>query len=138
MAGFNLSVANRIARESILKNSVNNFKDDYDFIAALPVRTIDSIYRQDDISGIAATITEGITRKESDNMRASSEIFEGVDILPYDPKKAEKLYSEIGSIYQKVPLDKISEDNKDAFEKDMKRIEKILSKWSVSYISKIV
>jgi hypothetical protein len=129
--GFNKMTAIRHRRRYELYTMVNS-ENGKAFVATLPVRIIDSIYRQEDISGIAATITEGITRKELENMIASPEIFGGVDILPYDPKEAEKLYSEIGNIYKKVSLDKISEDNKDAFEKDMKRIEKILSKWSSS------
>ena len=32
LAGFDLSVANKIARESILKTSVSHFKDEYDFV----------------------------------------------------------------------------------------------------------
>ena len=129
--GFNKMTALRHRRRHELYTLVNS-ESGKAFVATLPVRTIDSIYRQEDVSGIAATITDGITRDELESMMASPEMFEGVDILPYNPKEAEKMYKNIGSIYKKVSLDKVSEDNKGAFEKDMKRIEKILSKWSAN------
>ena len=129
--GFNKMTALRHKRRYELYMLVNS-ENGKAFVATLPVRIIDSIYRQEDVSGIAATISDGITRNELENMITSPEIFEGVALLPYNPKEAEKLYNNIGSIYQKVSLDKVSENNKDDFEKDMKRIEKILSKWSSS------
>jgi hypothetical protein len=129
--GFNKMTALRHRRRYELYMLVNS-ENGKAFVATLPVRIIDSIYRQEDVSGIAATISDGITRDELESMMTSPEIFEGVSILPYNPEEAEKLYNDIGSIYQKVSLDKVSENNKDDFEKDMKRIEKILSKWSSS------
>ena len=47
----------------------------------------------------------------------------------YNPKIIEKKYKTITKIVKNISLEKISEENSKSFNKDMEKIEKILSKW---------
>ena len=96
------------------------------FVATIPVRVIDSIYRYEDFSGIMSVIDDGITRDELEVMLTSPMV---VDILPYNPRETEKVYKNVSKIFRSVSLEKVSDENVDSFEKDMKMVEKILSKW---------
>lgn len=98
------------------------------FIATLPVRVIDSIYRYDDFSGIMTIIDEGITRNELESMIVDT-IFNKVEILPYNSKETEKVFKNISKMFRSVSLEKVSDENVNSFEKDMKKVEKIISKW---------
>ena len=125
--GFTRVTALRHRRRYEMFNIVKSNKGKA-FIATLPVRVIDSIYRYDDFSGIMTIIDEGITRNELESMIVDTIINE-VEILPYNSKETEKVFKNISKMFKSVSLEKVSDENVNSFEKDMKKIEKIISKW---------
>lgn len=126
--GFTKVTALRHRRRYEMFNIVKSDKGKA-FVATLPVRVIDSIYRYDDFSGIMTIIDDGITKNELEKMIINSIIIDEVDALPYNSKETEKVFKKISKMFRNMSLEKVSDENVNSFEKDMKKVEKIISRW---------
>lgn len=126
--GFTKVTALRHRRRYKMFNIVKSEKGKA-FIATLPVRVIDSIYRYDDFSGIMTIIDDGVTKNELEKMIINTIIIDEVDTLPYNSKETEKVFKKISKMFKNVSLEKVSDENVNSFEKDMKKVEKIISRW---------
>ncbi|GLI57703.1 hypothetical protein PM10SUCC1_32170 [Propionigenium maris DSM 9537] len=123
--GFNRMTALRHRRRHQMYTLVNSDKGKA-FVATLPVKVIDSVYRHNDFSGIISIIDDGITREELEVMLVPTPV---IDIPVYNPKETEKVYKSVSKLWRAVSLEKVSDENAESFEKDMKKVERILSKW---------